>query len=265
MTTLIREQKRNEVESNKQLVTNGAETFMKFYKAWSKPKSISFDLDDTLYANHDVIIQAEIALLAFLHQHYFKTQDTNRLFWQTHSRNLVKQHPELLNDMSELRRRTLYAGLSACGYQGPVLTSATQECYEYFYMERSSFNVSDDVISVLSTLAKKCPLVAITNGNVDVERIGLNGIFDEVYKSSLQLPRKPHTAMFKRAIEELAIAPNELLHVGDNLKNDVYGAINSGCQAAWFAYDSDRHWQQEKVKVLPTLTLDKLSDLLTLV
>lgn len=259
------EQKRNEDTRNQQLATNGVETFMKFYRAWTKPQAISFDLDDTLYANHSVIIQAEIALLAFLHQHYVKTQDTNRLFWQTHSRHLVKQHPELLNDMSELRRRSLHKGLSACGYQGTVLAAATEECYEYFYMERSSFQVSDDVINVLTALAKKCPLVAITNGNVDVERIGLNGIFDRVYKSSLRLPRKPHTAMFKSAIEDLAIAPSALLHVGDNLENDIYGAINFGCQAAWFAYDGKRQWQHEQVKVLPTVSLDKLSDLLTLV
>ena len=237
---------------------------MKFYKGMETPKAITFDLDDTLYANHDIIVHAEIALLAFIHQHYPQAQHTNRAYWQSYSRQLTKARPELLNDMSLLRRLTLAQGFQGCGYTGDRLDAAVEECYSYFYFERSDFHVVEPLVELLRLLSKKVPLVAITNGNVDVERIGLHGIFRHTFKASLSQPRKPDSTMFLKASDSLGLAPHQCLHVGDNFQADIQGAINAGFKAAWYAYDPLREMNNEAVSVLPHIVLDRLDELLDL-
>lgn len=238
---------------------------MIFYRQWSKVNALSFDLDDTLYDNHPIIIQAELALLSFLHQHYPDTAHTSKAFWQSQSRDLCRQNPLLRNDMSLLRHKSLHQGLQACGYQGVALTEAVHESYEYFYMERSNFTVTDEVLSVLSALAEKYPLVAITNGNVDLAQIGIADYFSHCFKASMQLPKKPSSIMFERTYQTLDIQPQQLLHVGDNLKNDVFGAISAGAKAAWYAYDRPMELNSESVMTLPHVQLDALEELLQLV
>lgn len=45
--------------------------------------------------------------------------------------------------------------------------------------------------------------------------------------------RKPHRAMFDRALELAEAAPDEAFHVGDNLIADVWGAQQVGIKAVW--------------------------------
>jgi putative hydrolase of the HAD superfamily len=55
---------------------------------------------------------------------------------------------------------------------------------------------------------------------------------------------KPNEAMFKSALNELQVNPEEALHVGDLIKNDIIGAKKVGMRTAWLKttdeiYDSD--------------------------
>jgi putative hydrolase of the HAD superfamily len=54
--------------------------------------------------------------------------------------------------------------------------------------------------------------------------------------------RKPHPAIFERALEELGVPPERALHVGDRLDADVLGASRLGMttvQALWFRADDE--------------------------
>jgi putative hydrolase of the HAD superfamily len=54
--------------------------------------------------------------------------------------------------------------------------------------------------------------------------------------------RKPHPAIFERALDALGVAAGEALFVGDKLATDVAGAAALGmatCQALWFVADED--------------------------
>ncbi len=68
--------------------------------------------------------------------------------------------------------------------------------------------------------------------------------------------------MFEQAADKLGIAPQHILHVGDNLQKDVYASINAGFQSAWYACNRPMALQLEKVSVLPHVVLDNLSELL---
>ncbi|MGB1298912.1 MAG: HAD family hydrolase, partial [Psychrobium sp.] len=54
---------------------------MQFYKSYIRPKAIGFDLDDTLYDNRPVLINAEKELHQFLLQAYPKTQQLSISDW----------------------------------------------------------------------------------------------------------------------------------------------------------------------------------------
>ena len=63
------------------------------------------------------------------------------------------------------------------------------------------------------------------------------------YVSSLDVGwRKPHPAIFERALEALGVDPAATLFVGDTLATDVAGAAALGmhtCLALWFRADED--------------------------
>jgi putative hydrolase of the HAD superfamily len=73
-----------------------------------------------------------------------------------------------------------------------------------------------------------------------LERQGITERVDTVVLSSEVGKRKPHPAIFERALRELNVASTEALFVGDRLGADVVGASRVGMktvQAVWFRAD----------------------------
>ncbi|HSC50467.1 MAG TPA: HAD family hydrolase [Gaiellaceae bacterium] len=75
----------------------------------------------------------------------------------------------------------------------------------------------------------------------DLERMGIEERLDVSVFSSEVGVRKPHPAIFERALEALEVAPEDALFVGDRLFEDVRGAAELGMttvQALWYRADS---------------------------
>ena len=74
----------------------------------------------------------------------------------------------------------------------------------------------------------------------DLEQMGLAERLDfSVFSSEVGM-RKPHPAIFERALEALEVEPENALFVGDRLFEDVRGAAELGMttvQALWFRAD----------------------------
>jgi putative hydrolase of the HAD superfamily len=73
-----------------------------------------------------------------------------------------------------------------------------------------------------------------------LERQGIVERVDAIVLSSEVGKRKPHPAIFERALAELGVEPGEALFVGDRLDADVLGASRVGMktvQALWFRAD----------------------------
>jgi putative hydrolase of the HAD superfamily len=74
----------------------------------------------------------------------------------------------------------------------------------------------------------------------DLEQAGVDERLDAAVFSSEIGWRKPHPAIFERALELLGVAPERAIFVGDSLVNDVGGAAAMGMrtvQAVWFRAD----------------------------
>lgn len=67
----------------------------------------------------------------------------------------------------------------------------------------------------------------------DWQRFGLDDAIDGIASSHSVGWRKPHPAMFERALEIADARPEEAFHVGDNLIADVWGAQRLGIRAVW--------------------------------
>jgi putative hydrolase of the HAD superfamily len=76
----------------------------------------------------------------------------------------------------------------------------------------------------------------------DLDQLGVGERLDAVVFSSDVGKRKPHPAIFQRALAELGVAPEATLFVGDRLYEDVLGASELGMKtvlAVWFRADEN--------------------------
>lgn len=238
---------------------------MIFFRPIAKIRAISFDLDDTLYDNHPYMVKAEHRLISFIHQQFPLTKDKDLKFWRRCKVEVLTKAPELASDMGLLRFNTLQIGFEKSGYKGQRLIQAVQQCFDHFYFLRSDFKVDKTVCSLMSELAERVPLVAITNGNVNLSQIGIAQYFEFSLHANLAHPMKPDPSMFDLAREKIGFDAKQILHVGDNLEKDVMGARHAGYASAWWACNRPMNLKNECPTVLPDIQLESLEELISLV
>lgn len=238
---------------------------MIIYRRLSSVRAISFDLDDTLYDNRPVILAAEQGQLEYMHQRYPQTLSVGADAWKQAKLDAIRHNPSLADDVAAWRKAALSIYLTHASVPAAWRAQACEDIFNEFVRLRSDFRVSAEVVSLMRMLSERVPLVAITNGNVDIERIGLRPYFQACHYANLTLGAKPQTGLFDVAAQQLNIPTGNILHVGDSLTNDVYGAIRSGYQAAFYAHGKPTDMRANRPRVLPHVYLRQLSDLLCLV
>ena len=234
---------------------------MKFYRPLQPIKLISFDLDDTLYDNSEVIRLAE---QKFLESVIEASQiSLSQQQWQQHKQHTFEQDPIYCEDVVAWRSKTLIDLLQQQGKTAAQSQQICQIAMAEFVKWRHKINIPEQSIDVLNQLKTRFPLVAITNGNVDPLSIGLNQ-FSLVLRGGEQGRAKPHADLFQQTAEYFQLNPQQILHVGDHLVTDVQGAIQANCQAAWLNLSQQNIRHTEQAKLLPTLEIKDLTELLIL-
>ncbi len=223
--------------------------------------AISFDLDDTLYDNGPVIRAAEHSLLDFLQTTYPETVRWQRADWLKLKTELITHYPELAHDATAARLVMLEQGLMTLGYSREESAEGAQAGLDCFLHKRSDFDVSLSVINLLETLSTRYPLIGITNGNVDADRIGLGHALKFVLHPGEGARMKPYPDMFYSACRKLDIPLHGLLHVGDSHASDVQGARLAGCQSAWLNPKFDGAKSAMGHGLLPHVEVNSLQDL----
>ena len=238
---------------------------MQFYRRLSAPKALTFDLDDTLYDNRPVIRRAEQAMHDWLAAHHPRTQGVGKSGWLQLKMRLAKADPMLRHDVTQWRFELLKIGFMQLGYSLSAAEQAATEGVAVVLEVRNQVDVPDETHRVLALLKQQLPLVAITNGNVDAEKIGLAQYFDGVLMAGRDGLSKPEPDLFARAAAGLGLAPGDILHVGDHLVTDVGGAKRNGFQACWFNDQQRMLSREPRAKWLPDVEISQLSQLLALV
>ncbi|MBU3647984.1 MAG: HAD family hydrolase, partial [Limnohabitans sp.] len=114
------------------------------------------------------IARAELALQTWLQQH---APETASLCAQVAVRQAIRsevqqRHPDMVHDLSFLRRESIRASLQRAG-DSPDLA---EPAFEVFFAERQNVVLYDGVLEALAKLAARYPLVSVSNGNADVFR-----------------------------------------------------------------------------------------------
>lgn len=236
---------------------------IKFYKSLtSSIKALSFDLDDTLYVNDEVIKAAEEAQFEVLSQAIPSIKVAGIEPWLSLKWQVLKANPEVKHDVTLWRKEVIRLGLASHTADSALIDELVEAGFNAFYEERSNFELEPRVFDILGQLKQKLPLVAVTNGNVDITRLGLTPYFVGYYRAGeLGNRMKPFPDMLQMAATDLGILPSELLHIGDNVSTDVGAAQNANCPHLWF--NSAKQAMPAKA-ALPTAEYSDLDDLLQL-
>jgi putative hydrolase of the HAD superfamily len=103
----------------------------------------------------------------------------------------------------------------------------------HFAAARNAVTPYEDVLPGLLKLKQRLMLGTITNGNADLDVVGLAHHFTVSLAAAHFGRGKPDAAIFLAACEAMGVAPQEAVYVGDDLQLDVQGAQLAGLRAVW--------------------------------
>lgn len=237
---------------------------MIFYRPFSTIEAMTFDLDDTLYDNRPIIRRVEQQMVLWLHEQHPTSKTRSLSWWHNTKLQVLAEQPELEHDVTRWRYRQIESGLNTLGYSSAQAMKAAGEAIDEVLRLRSDFSVPQETHRVMSELSKRMPLIAITNGNVDVERIGLGQYFQRVYKAGPDGLSKPNADLFEQAVDLLNLPADKVLHVGDHLRSDVRGANFAGLKSCWINDQSSCLMKAKHATTLPDVEITRLASLLEL-
>lgn len=193
-------------------------------------RAITLDLDDTLWPVAPTIAAAEQRLREWLVEHAPLTAsafDAERM--RALRLAVEREHPELAHDLSLLRLKTLERAIAQAG----EASTLAQAAFDVFFDARQRVEFFPEVRSALQRLAARYPLYSLSNGNADLARVGLSGLFSGSISAREIGCAKPDPRIFAAACRRLGLEPAQVLHVGDDLELDVRGARAAGMATAW--------------------------------
>ncbi|MFK7955427.1 MAG: HAD family hydrolase [Lysobacterales bacterium] len=212
-------------------------------------KAISFDLDDTLWPIAPVIERAERRMQQWIvHRHPDLAPRLDPMVLKELRESVAIDHPHLVHDLSTMRRMTLSLAMRPAGCD----EKDVEEAFQVFWSARNEVQLFPDVWPALRQLVGNYRLITITNGNADIQHIGLGDIFEHHIRAAKVGVAKPAPAIFEHALAAVQLSPHEVMHVGDHLEADVAGALRAGMRAVWL--NRDEHFGgQQPVPVIRSL------------
>ena len=102
-----------------------------------------------------------------------------------------------------------------------------------FFAERQRVDLFDDALPALAFWSQRYPVVALSNGNADVHRVGIGQHFHASVSAKSLGVAKPDVRIFEAGAQAAGVQPHEVLHIGDDALLDCVGALAAGMQVAW--------------------------------
>jgi 2-haloalkanoic acid dehalogenase type II len=222
-------------------------------------RTITLDLDDTLWEIRPVIQRAEQRLYEWLGEHYPRI---TRRFTVEELRILrdevMEEHADKLHDLTLIRRTVLTHAASAAGYEAFRL----DEAFAVFDEVRNDVDMFPEARPALLALRERFTVIAVTNGNANLEKVGIGDLFDAHINAAMAGAAKPHRPIFDAAVKAGRASAAETLHVGDHPLYDVHGARAAGLRTVWVNRHGTR-WPDDYAKAdLEVRHVGELAELL---
>lgn len=193
-------------------------------------KIICLDLDDTLWELAPALERAERTVYEWFEAHYPRiTERYSIAAMRAERAATAAQFPGQEHDLPLLRRATFARLAREAGYAEGL----AEEAFATFQRVRNEVQPFADVHAGLARLARRAPVVALTNGTADLGTIGLRHFFTAVFTAAEVGAAKPDARAFLAVCERLELLPGQVVHAGDHPLLDVDAARAAGLRAVW--------------------------------
>jgi putative hydrolase of the HAD superfamily len=195
-----------------------------------KLRAVAFDLDNTLWNVDPVIARAEERWMEWLREHCPRIPE--RLTMQdlrAARMALAAREPHNAHDFTYLRIASLAEQAREFGYD----ESIADQAFEIFFAARNQLDFFADVRPALQRLRSRFKLASLSNGNADLQRIGVADLFAVSLNARGIGAAKPDKRCFERLVAELRLEAREVIYVGDDPLLDVEAARAAGLSTAW--------------------------------
>lgn len=193
-------------------------------------RAITLDLDDTLWEIGPVIARAERRLADWYRKRYPRIPERVSREDAIDIRNaVVAEFQDRTHDLTFLRREVIARMGRAAGYADIDVDAA----FSVFHAARNDLELYPDVRPVLENLRDCYVLIAVTNGNASLEKIGIADLFHGFVTARGVGAAKPARRIFEAAVDAGGATADITLHVGDHPEMDVEGARRSGLRTVW--------------------------------
>lgn len=196
---------------------------------------ITFDLDNTLWDVGSVIVRAEREM-----QNWIKTQvpayvqvANDKSLSHNLREKILKENSATRHDVSLFRLLYLTEIFLECDIKSSEAKQLAEEAFSVFIKWRNKVNFFDGALDTLKHLASRYELAALTNGNADISRMGLDTYFSFAINAADVGASKPAPDMFMAALAKSGASANQTIHVGDNRIDDIEGANKAGFYTIW--------------------------------
>lgn len=221
-------------------------------------KLITLDLDNTLWDIEPIIIRAENALKQWLQQQ--SPELAENFHWdglRAEIKAIRQQHPEIAHHPTEMRKKLLFRLFSTTGLDEQQAIQLSEKGFELFYQYRNQITLDPATESALQQLHGEYQLIALTNGNANLQMIGIDRFFAAHFSAETEGKPKPHAAMFERALTHAKVTPEQTVHVGDHPLEDVEAARALGFRTIWF----NEQGQQPADACQPDIQIQSITEL----
>lgn len=129
-------------------------------------------------------------------------------------------------------------------YLPEVYLSITKELVEYCYsLVIENVEITKEILNQFLT---EYLLALISNyyGNVAtvLKELSLKKYFTSIVDSTVVGIRKPDPKIFKIALDELGVNPDDAVMIGDSYSNDIVPAKSIGCKTIWI---NNKGWNEQ--------------------
>tara|TARA_A100001011_G_C13967793_1_gene697980 strand:+ start:1 stop:753 length:753 start_codon:yes stop_codon:yes gene_type:complete len=194
------------------------------------PDSIFFDMDNTFYNYDSAHNEAMNAIRnKIVNRFGINDRDFNNAF--SEARKIIKTQ---LGDVASSHSRLLYFEkmFEIIGLKSQVLLSLELE-RTYWRIFLKNAILFDGIKTLLDDIRiLGIPMVIVTDLTAQIQfkkiiYFNLDGYFDFIVTSEESGSDKPHPPSFELAMKKIQLKSNHIWMIGDNPKNDIYGARSS--------------------------------------
>lgn len=191
---------------------------------WDYDKNSSETLTD-LYHNYKLHELGGVSLDAFLKQF----GKVNNNLWDQYNKGEISRET-IRNERFERIFKSMNIEIS---------DQALKMSDDYISLCPLKTHVLPHTYDVLDYLKSRYELYILTNGFNDVQEIkidksNLRNYFRGMITSESAGYKKPSREMFQFALQSANCSAHETIMIGDNLKTDIYGAMNAEIDAVFF-------------------------------